>query len=111
MDLEILGGKCKYRGPNGTSCAVGCLLTDEEVGEGEDSLDSLPIATVLQVQLAGRLPERLKPHAVLLRELQIAHDMYLPSIDHQDLSLKSWERSMKDTAMIHNLIYTPPPNQ
>ena len=55
---------CLYRGPNGTKCAAGHILTDAEVeqlGEG---------VTVQQ----WNVPSRLAPHLKLLKGLQQAHD-------------------------------------
>lgn len=65
--------KCVYRDGQGGSCAVGCLLTDEEAdaiaqaGGNSDDVDSL--------LSSGLLPERFKTEIDLLIDLQGAHDM------------------------------------
>lgn len=64
----LVEGACSYRGNNGTSCAVGCLITDEEYHsdmEGND-VDSLIFD--------GLLPSRLHEHKRLLDRLQSCHD-------------------------------------
>lgn len=58
------GDECLYRGPNGTKCAVGALVTDEECKHW----GALGVRRV-------RLPARLQKHELLLLELQTAHDM------------------------------------
>lgn len=93
------GGKCMYRGRNGTSCAVGCLIPDshyrlefdsvsdlrDAIEASPDSLDSnalmprttsvnsliyyLPFADALRA--GGVDPVQ---HLNLLRELQDVHD-------------------------------------
>lgn len=59
------GGSCAYRGDCETMCAVGCLLTDEEVTEDMEGRNVDDIA----------LPERLAPFRDLLRQLQQDHDL------------------------------------
>lgn len=63
-------GLCKYRGPNGTMCAVGLFVTDDEAevmdaDPGMCAIKDLPYAVV---------PDRLRPHLDLLADLQWAHD-------------------------------------
>lgn len=65
---DALNG-CRYRGPNHTSCAVGCHITDEEY---QPSMESNGVMELIQHNL---LPERLIGHAKLLTLLQYAlHD-------------------------------------
>ncbi len=70
--LSEQGGKsvdptlgCSYRGPNGTKCAVGFLLGDDEYS---------PSMEGKVAQLIG-LPPRLQSHASMLASLQNAHDL------------------------------------
>ena len=56
--------QCLYRAPDGTKCAVGCLLKDDEYS---------PIMESKSVDCI-QLPERLYPHSSLLVELQDLHD-------------------------------------
>ena len=70
---QAYDGTCLYRGPAGTKCAVGCLLTDEEASrcvEGQ-SPDGLLVD--------GTLPSRLRRHVGFLEELQPLHDDNEPS--------------------------------
>jgi hypothetical protein len=55
---------CKYRGPNGTKCAAGCLLKDSEY---DPDMEGKPVGLI-------KLPKRLQPHEELLHRLQQAHD-------------------------------------
>ena len=105
--------ECRYRGEDGTSCAVGCLLPDElyhpliegvavEQLLGADSLPSsykshaheiLPIMARIEGHLGAE-------HLKLLKELQDAHDM--------SLSLKglpAWENEMRQIARWFDLAY------
>ena len=90
-------GGCQYRGPNGTKCAVGVLLTDDECAGWDDlkfltsdngiymttlgldwmssvisSGDFKPNVTYFATM--GVLPDRLKPHLALISALQCVHD-------------------------------------
>lgn len=59
---------CLYRTTDGLKCAVGCLLTDEEldllyeVGDNGRAVGEIS------------LPPRLRPHLTLLSHLQWSHD-------------------------------------
>jgi hypothetical protein len=59
-------GRCRYR-TGDTACAVGCLMTDEEV-------DGLVGESVIALYDRGRLPRRLWQHVWLLQTLQGVHD-------------------------------------
>ena len=103
-------GKCLYRGPNGTACAAGCLLEDEDYQpafenlglvdmDGYNNLDRLEeppqnILTIIGMKLANR------GHSVkLAKDMQRAHDNCLPS---------EWEEQFQLVAKKHSLTYTPP---
>lgn len=69
-------GECVYRGPDGTKCAVGCLIPDEvyNVGmEGKNVYDLLHYAACNEINL----PEEITEHRALLKNLQDLHDDYL----------------------------------
>lgn len=63
---------CVYRGPNGAQCAVGCLLTDDEV----KTLDWAKNNNIISEVDIDDLPERLQDDDVLemLCDLQVMHD-------------------------------------
>lgn len=65
---SMKGYECMYRGPNGTKCAVGALVTDDEC----KFWGSLSARRLHADKL---LPKRLQEHLVLLQDLQAAHDM------------------------------------
>lgn len=65
-------GCCLYQMPDGNRCAVGALLTPQE-------LDAILSADANNEDLSelyhsDLLPERLRPHVNLLKELQLIHD-------------------------------------
>ncbi len=66
-------GGCLYRGPYGTSCAVGCLIPDENYTDRMEfqAVDSLIIN---QKDRGYTLPSDIIEHQHLLRELQCIHD-------------------------------------
>lgn len=60
---------CKYRGPDNTSCAVGCLIPDDEYTpelEGSGGIKSIACSIKLNIE-SNKLD--------LLQELQILHDV------------------------------------
>lgn len=73
------GVKCYYRGPNGTKCAVGCLIPDELYEPRMDGRFSAWLESNLDVfELAEQYPGVISNTGVsigLLRDLQFCHDM------------------------------------
>lgn len=87
---------CLYRGPNGTKCAAGCLIDDEDFdpemdfGYGvADLFEKWPVVS----DKIGRDNQRL------LSRLQIIHDSY---------EVAEWETYFAECAMKYDLIYTSP---
>jgi hypothetical protein len=64
----VEGISCALRGPNGTACAVGCLLTDDEL---PDDMSEGAFATAQRVQ-------KFSPFDTLLDQLQFVHDHTTP---------------------------------
>jgi hypothetical protein len=63
-------GDCRYRGPNGLKCAIGCLIPDDQYSE---SFEHSALTTVRQrVPLLSLMPYEL------VRDLQEIHDCYEP---------------------------------
>ena len=63
---------CLYRGPNGTSCAVGCLIPDEMYDKDMDNMnEDSSIAYVVEHFVT---PDYFKDHIELLKRLQEIHD-------------------------------------
>jgi hypothetical protein len=77
---------CRYRGDNGTKCAVGVLIPDEKYRECFENKRASTIA-------AEYMPE-FEPHAVFLDELQHIHD----SVD-----VGRWPKRLKQFAADHKL--------
>ena len=104
-------GGCRYRGPDGTACAVGCLIPDElydPVIEGLSVSQIIRAAVYLHDQAQARAPlTRITnhigaEHLQLLQELQDAHDVYL-----SDSGMAAWEERMHWIARDFYLKYTP----
>lgn len=60
--------ECLYRGPNGTKCAVGAMITDEEYSPDMEGTSVFGL----------RLPNRLVPFKPILSDLQAIHDKHDP---------------------------------
>ena len=67
----IIRGLCRYRGPEGLMCAVGCLLADDEYDSG---MEYNNIYTLVSDGILPDIPCRLRPHIKMLAELQDLHD-------------------------------------
>jgi hypothetical protein len=102
---------CAYRGENGTSCAVGCLIPDEDyqadmenvrideiVGQRPRFLPLDPIPVVF-----NNLPDYIRNNIDLLTDLQRVHDMMMPDYLVDDLTdtddVILYTRMMKNTAI------------
>lgn len=86
---HIVGGSCLYRGPNGTKCAVGCLIPDDLY---EPSMEgkSVPGSGDFDMYLStvGKVLTQIveKDTFPLLAALQLLHDTIKP--DNWDLELR-----------------------
>jgi len=72
------GGTCLYRGPGGTSCAVGCLIPDKVYREEMEGNDLARLPHVRGLKTALGVGARLDPNDTrfdLLYALQGAHDI------------------------------------
>lgn len=88
-------GDCAYRGDNGRSCAVGCLIPDDEYDfkmEGQ-TVDSL--LDECDLELSHDLRGFLTTHRKLLKDLQWVHDDNDPS---------DWPKILAEVAKTHNLV-------
>ena len=108
-------GECVYRGPDGTSCAVGCLIPDELYDPLIEGLSAYEIMTGSRPQhdqcewaeamalVTTRIAKHIGvEHSPLLEELQIAHDSHLAG-----KGITAWECKMQATAENFDLAYTP----
>lgn len=85
-------GLCVYRAEGGLKCAAGCLMSDEEAAQVENSIDWYVLKT------RGQVPE---DHFSLISALQDAHDFVNPT---------SWEEKFQELAAKFEVTYTPPIN-
>lgn len=82
------GGGCAYRGLNGTKCAVGMLIPDEDY---TTSMEGTLYDPLLSEYLTGK-----GYNFALLVSLQCVHDAYQPS---------EWEEAFERVANKYGLIY------
>jgi hypothetical protein len=65
---------CAYRGDNNTSCAIGCMIKNNEY---LPTMEGLNISQLLHKEnINPSLKARLLPHENLLCSLQVIHDMH-----------------------------------
>lgn len=67
---------CRYRGPGGLKCAVGCVIPDRCYNE---EMEGQSVEFI-------KLPNSIKAHRSLLLELQDCHD---------DFSVKDWASRLR----------------
>ena len=68
-DFKLGRYRCLYRGPNGTSCAVGCLIPDDQY---DPTIEHQGVAST---EVQARLPFKADPDTnYLLLSLQQVHD-------------------------------------
>ena len=83
--------QCLYRGPDGTKCAVGCLIPDSEYSP------KLEMHSIINLEFSRRLPPSLEGlNLRLLRELQSVHDTWC---------VYQWEERFQAVAKHYGLVY------
>ena len=93
MTKSIEGNQCLYRGPNGTKCAIGALITDEEYKKIEDArCKDLKVYEVEDLQIVSLQGLTID----FLEELQIIHDQY---------EVQDWKNQLETFAEKYNLQY------
>lgn len=90
---SMIGGACAYRGDNGTMCAAGCLMSDEEAQNINNSVESNTVPWIALVD------EKVvtKKHFDLISQLQYIHDV---------IKIDEWLKQLIDLAKHYNLDYT-----
>lgn len=89
------GVSCAYRGQDGSKCAAGVLIPDNEympVMEGSTA------AIICVLYLVGVTKEMFNTHSALISDLQCIHDMH---------DVDKWEDSFRRFAKWHDCVYTP----
>ena len=94
------GGTCLYRGPNGRSCAIGCLIPDDEYKEIFEYQEATAILPLLSYDYTN--------YVHLLTALQCAHDFHMPSPGKSCRSMYTWEAEMRNISLKFNLVYNSP---
>lgn len=100
-------GDCLYRGPNGTKCAIGCLIPAREYRKSFEgnTFDCLLTKSGLQFcHSKAKPPVTLQKlvkqgHMQLMRKLQSTHDGY---------KVSQWEDQFQFIAAEFELQYTKP---
>ncbi len=90
----IYQDQCLYRGPNGTKCAAGHLIPDEDY---QSSWEGYSIQDTT-ISLAGKYIKSQGYNLTLVMALQNAHDG----------RLERWEQSFEQIASDFVLKYMPP---
>lgn len=87
--------RCRYRGPNESACAAGCLITDKEAEEADTHPNSITDGSPpwTQIRLYPSLADLL-PFEELIYDLQKVHDK-------KDVS--EWVSELIDVAKSHGL--------
>lgn len=80
-----INNMCGYRGENGTKCAAGCLISDDEYTE---KMEGFRWSSLVQ---KGIVPET---HRVLISDLQTIHDCRQPHM---------WKKELLRIKNRHNL--------
>lgn len=90
-------GRCKYRGKDGTSCALGCLIDDKYYNKSLEGLSIVHAYVRKAIRLSiGHVP------ADLLGDLQTIHDdSYTGDLDGFD------ERAILFVSKYHGLTVPP----
>jgi hypothetical protein len=79
---------CAYRGDNGTMCAVGCLIPQDEYQPSYEAKDAASVLIMAKRSKKARPVMRsLLPHEDLLTRLQRAHDECYNDYKRFDFSL------------------------
>jgi hypothetical protein len=74
IEVTRQGEMCRYRGADGCSCAIGCLIPDDDYDP------SIEGSIVLDAPVWSRIPYELDEHLLVsLRNLQNLHDAWRPS--------------------------------
>jgi hypothetical protein len=92
-------GTCMYRNDNGTKCAAGLLMLDEEYSDRMEGTSIDAILAGTEGLGCPSLHERLSPHSKLIVELQKIHDGHFA---------QHWEDAFRGLAMQFSLKYTEP---
>src|SRR6185436_2009551 len=92
---------CVYRSKDGHKCAAGMLIPDEDYKVDFEMCVIEPVPTCRTSEAQRELCELIgKNHDLkLVRDLQVIHDVY---------DFREWEEKWKNTALEHELMYTPP---
>ena len=93
---------CAYRGNNGASCAIGCLIPDAAYHpdmEGKNINDDKVWGAIYPVIGSSIGRNRGCKKLNLLSDLQVIHDEELP---------EEWTKALQNLANERGLIFTPP---
>jgi hypothetical protein len=96
--LDIGTEFCRYRGSNGTKCAAGHVITDDEYNPNiEGKLIQFLVVENGKIEY-NRIIENTSKNIDILRALQQTHDNF---------DVKDWEERFNSNAQSLGLKYTP----
>jgi len=103
------GKVCLYRGPNGTMCAVGCLIKDEFYYDGLEQKLSTDIDVHAALEKSGI--EVTAEVETFLRNLQRLHDgnaVKISATKYRKFLTIEWAEGLQYIATEFNLKFNPP---
>lgn len=98
------GTRCLYRGPNGTKCAIGCIIPDDRY---QEQFDGVGFISSLK-GISGVMPDILGDDIPFLRALQQCHDLASTSASYTEsgifvpLMLENFRQLAGDYKLIWN---------
>lgn len=106
------GVRCLYRGPHGRSCAVGCLIADDDYRVAFEAGGAVGALIVRNADFHQALHnagiDATYGTGQLLSELQKAHDASTDGPPSDERWLAEFESKMMGVAETHALTYTAP---
>jgi len=94
---------CRYRGENGTKCAVGHCIDDETAAVWDKLTDTTISGIAVNVKIRESFEKFFNLEQIkFLMQLQRAHDVSLSG------SVPIFENAMQNIAISHGLHYTEP---
>ena len=112
---NVTGTQCAYSGCNGTSCAVGCLISDEAYDKYGKDIEGSTVNAIrkyepeVREEILSDIDLEIPRVWFLLEELQFTHDFARPNVGRG----RSWQsfiaKRAANIAKQFQLDFTKPP--
>jgi hypothetical protein len=103
------GKVCLYRGPNGTMCAVGCLIKDEFYDGGLEQKLSTDIDVHAALEKSGiEVNEELEKFLRILQQLHDGDPVNIDAAKYRKFLTIEWAEGLQYIATEYNLKFNPP---